>query len=328
MKISFEKLVSRSIGVTLARKLELAGSKTSLEKLLTIMIIGGLVLLIGVSFSVLIILHYNSGLSALAGIAATIMFEAVVYAYLAYGIDGRKTKLQSMLPDYFQITSANLRSGISLDRAMLLAARPEFGFFSDDIKNMSRKVFGGETLDEALQELSSMYTSETFKHAIRMILEAQRYGGAMADLLEQLSKDIRMELLVQKEIAGQLFMYSIFIAFAGLIAAPVLYALTSQMIVVTNKVWNGILASNPGGLPTTGISFLRPSPPHITSNTYDIFAIIAVMIITGFASLIMSSISSGSTVKGMRLLPVFIIIGIAIFFVVGNSIATVFSSIA
>jgi len=328
MKISFEKLVSRSIGVTLARKLELAGSKTSLEKLLTIMIIGGLVLLIGVSFSVLIILHYNSGLSALAGIAATIMFEAVVYAYLAYGIDSRKTKLQSMLPDYFQITSANLRSGISLDRAMLLAARPEFGFFSDDIKNMSRKVFGGETLDEALQELSSMYTSETFKHAIRMILEAQRYGGAMADLLEQLSKDIRMELLVQKEIAGQLFMYSIFIAFVGLIAAPVLYALTSQMIVVTNKVWNGILASNPGGLPTTGISFLRPSPPHITSNTYDIFAIIAVMIITGFASLIMSSISSGSTVKGMRLLPVFIIIGIAIFFVVGNSIATVFSSIA
>jgi len=328
MKISFEKLVSRSIGLFLARKLALTGLKMSLDKLLSIMIVGGFLVLIGVSFGVLIVLQYNAGFSALAGIGSTVLFETVVYMSLDYEIDDRKTKLESMLPDYFQITSANLRSGISLDRAMLLAARPEFGFFSNDVKEMSRKVFGGETLDAALQELSSMYISETFKHAIRMILEAQRYGGAMADLLEQLSRDIRMELLVRKEITGQLFMYSIFIAFAGLIAAPVLYGLTSQMIVVTSKVWNGILASNPGGLPTTGISFLRPSPPHITPSTYNTFAIIAVMIITGFASLIMSAISTGSTVRGMRLLPVFIIIGVTIYFVVGNAIATVFSSIA
>ena len=54
--------------------------------------------------------------------------------YLEFRIDGRKTKLEVMLPDYLQITSANLRSGIALDRAMLLAARPEFGF----LERMSR----------------------------------------------------------------------------------------------------------------------------------------------------------------------------------------------
>ena len=134
----------------------------------------------------------------------------------------------------------------------------------------------------------------------------------MADLLEQISKDMRQQQLTQKEIAGQMLMYSIFIAFAGLIAAPVLYGLTSQMIVVTDTVWKGILAQNPGGLPTTGISFLKPSPPKITADTYHDFSLAAIIIICGFASLIMSAISSGSAIKGLKLMPVFIVAGIVI----------------
>jgi hypothetical protein len=160
-----------------------------------------------------------------------------------------------------------------------------------------------------------------------MILESLRYGGAMADLLEQISKDMRNQQLTQKEVSGQLFMYSIFIAFAGLIAAPVLYGLTSQMIVVTDEVWKGILTQNPGGLPTTGISFLKPSPPKITPQTYHDFSLVSIIIITGFASLIMSAISSGSAIKGLKYLPVFIIIGIMIFFVMQAIIASMFASI-
>jgi hypothetical protein len=122
-------------------------------------------------------------------------------------------------------------------------------------------------------------------------------------------------------------MYSIFIAFAGLIAAPVLYGLTSQMIIVTDSVWKGILASNPGGLPTTGLSFLKPSPPKISAGFYHTFSLIAISVITGFAALIMSAISSGSVIKGIRLLPAFIIIGLVIYFVVGSVIAAMFGSI-
>jgi archaeal flagellar protein FlaJ len=166
----------------------------------------------------------------------------LIYSYFEYKIDNRKTKMETLFPDYLQIASANLRSGISLDRAMLLAARPEFGFFSEDIKEMNRRVFGGENLGDALKDLASKYRSFQLTHAVRMILESLTYGGAMADLLEQLSKDMRKQQLTQKEIAGQLFLYSIFIAFAALIASPVLYGLTSQMIVVTDTVWKGILA--------------------------------------------------------------------------------------
>jgi flagellar protein FlaJ len=327
MAIRFERLISRRAVIYLSKQLDLAGMKTSMEKLLRMMIIPGVIILVVVAAVLTILLKFNAVIGVAAGIVGWAVLVAVIYMAIEYRIDGRKTKLEGMLPDYFQLASANLRSGIALDRAMLLAAKPEFSFFSNDIQDMSRKLFSGETMEAALTELAGKYKSVQLQHSIRMMVESLKYGGAMADLLDQISRDQRSQQIAQKEIAGQMLMYSIFIAFAGLIAAPVLYGLTSQMILVTDTVWKGILAQNPGGLPTTGISFLKPSPPKITPTQYHDFSLIAIIAITGFASLIMSSISSGSAIKGLRWLPLFVIGGLGIYFVVGTMIGTIFSSI-
>ena len=325
-QINFERLVSRSVARRVSRLLDLAGMKTTVNKMLELMIVGGLLFFI-VASMILVIMKINVILSAIIGLVTGGVFIAALYMVLQYMIDKRKSQLEEMLPDYFQIASANLRSGIALDRALLLAARPEFKFLSDDVKDMSRRVLGGETLETSLTEFSNRYRSYQLQHAVRMMLEAVRYGGAMADLLDQLSKDMRNQQLQQKEVAGQLLMYSIFIAFAALIAAPLLYGLTSQMIVVTDTVWNGILAQNPGGLPTTGVSFLKPSPPKIAPSVYEDFAYVSIIIITGFAALIMSAISSGSTVRGIKYLPLFIAGGFGVYLIVRHVIALVFTSI-
>jgi type II secretory pathway component PulF len=328
MAIRFERLISRSIAVGLSHELDMAGMKTSVESVARLAVVGSIAMLVIIPFIVYFVTKINPLLAFLSGFGAAALFIAMIYSYMEYKIDGRKTKMENMFPDFLQIASANLRSGISLDRAMLLAARPEFTTFSDDVKDMNRRVFSGETLSDALRGLAAKYKSYQLQHAVRMILESLTYGGAMADLLDQLSKDMRNQQLTQKEISGQLFLYSIFIAFAALIASPVLYGLTSQMIVVTDTVWKGILASNPGGLPSTGFSFLKPTPPKITPQEYQYFALAAILVITGFAALIMSAISTGSAIKGLRWLPVFILIGIALFFIMQTAIAGVFSGIA
>ncbi len=325
-EINFERMVSRGLARFISKELDLAGMEMSVNTLLEIAIIPFFAIFIIGSFAI----YATLSLGVISGIVALVLaalYVAFIYLYLEFQIDARKTKVEIMLPDYFQIVSANLRSGISLERAMLLAARPEFGFLSDDVKEMSRRVFGGQTLESSLSEFAERYRSYQLRHGIRMITEALRYGGAMADLIAQLSRDIRSQQLIQKEVAGQLMMYSIFVAFAGLIAAPVLYGLTSQMIVITDGVWNGILQANPNGLPSTGVAFLKPSPPKITPAEYRDFSYAAIIVITGFASLIMSAISSGSAVKGLKYLPIFMAVGIIIYFIVGNVIGAMFSGI-
>jgi archaeal flagellar protein FlaJ len=326
-EIRFERLVSRSVGRFLSRELDLSGLKMDVESLLRIIIVGAIAIFVGVSF-LMYVFGFGFLIDAAAGIGSAVIFIFIIYMILEYKIDGRKTKMEEMLPDYLQIASANLRSGIALDRSLLLAARPEFGFLSEDVKEMNRRIFSGENLDSGLREFAARYRSYQLNHAVRMILESLRYGGAIADMIEQIAKDLRNQQMMQKEVGSQLFMYSIFIAFAGLVAAPVLYGLTAQMIKVTYTVWGGILKQGGlGNFQSVGLSFLKPSPPKVTPSEYFNFSIVAIIVICGFASLIMSAISSGSAIKGIKFLPIFIIIGIVIFLLVQHAIAAVFASI-
>lgn len=328
MKIEFEKLVSRGVVNLLVRELILAGVKTGISDFLRILILGGLGLFVVIPFALLLLAGVNAGTAALAGMAAAAVFEVVVYAVLEFKIEQRRTFMENLLPDYLQLTAANVRSGIALDKSMVLAARPEFGYFGDDVKETNKELYGGMTLQGAMVSLGRKYRSTQLQHTIRMMTEGIQYGGGMTDLLNQIAKDIRNQHMVQKEISGQLFMYTIFIAFAALVGAPVLYALTSQMITVTDTVWAGILKQNPGGLPTAGVSFLRPSPPKITIAAYHNFALASVLMITGFGAFIVAAISTGSALKGIRYLPAFLIIGIGVFLLVSSLIGGIFTSIS
>ncbi|MGC9099214.1 MAG: type II secretion system F family protein [Candidatus Micrarchaeia archaeon] len=325
--ISFEKLVARNVVVFISRELDLAGSKMTVNRFLGIAIVGGLLILILTSYT-LFFMKFNIGIDALAGIAIAILYEVMLYMLLEFNIEKRKTFVETILPDYLEIVAANVRSGISLDKAMILAARPEFKFFSDDVKLVNKQLYAGSTLQSTLLSLAERYRSFQLKHTVRMLNEAIQYGGGMTDLLNQVAKDIRNQQMVQKEISGQMFMYTIFIAFAAIIGAPTLYALTTKMMTVTDTVWAGILAQNPGGLPTTGVSFLRPSPPKITIGMYEDFALTAVILITAFGSFIVSAISTGSIIRGLRYLPIFILVGLGIFYVVGAVIGSMFASIS
>lgn len=295
MAINFERLVSRDLAVKLSRTMDLAGVKSSVNKVLSIMIIPGIVLFVAVSFLVYQVFSQSPFLSVLVGVLSWGVLIAIVYMMLQYRIDSRKNRMEALLPDYFMLTAANLRSGIALDRAMLLAARPEFGFFSDDVKEMGRRLFSGETLEESLLGLSNRYRSVQLQHSVRMMVESIRYGGAMADLMYQISKDVRSQQLAQKEISGQMLMYTIFVAFAGLVAAPALYGLTSQMIAMTEKIWAGIqqqgIGTGTSQSISMGVSFLKPSAPKITTGQYQNFSLVSIVVITGCASLIMASIS-------------------------------------
>ncbi len=326
MIIRYERFLPRSMALRISRQLDLAGMKISVSKFVGIMFISSAVI-----FAVIItaMLAIGYGLvGAVGGAGGVIILIVSVMAVVEYRIDDRKNKMEAILPDYFQIASANLRSGIALERALLLGARPEFGPFADDVKEMGRRVFSGEAFEDAMRGLANKYKSRQLAHSVRMMLEAIRYGGAMADLLEQIAKDLRSQQMVQKEVSGQLFMYSLFIVFAGLVAAPALFGLTTQMITFTDAVWKQILASNPGGLPSTGLSFLRPSPPKVTPGEYYEFAIACIIMIAGFGSVIVSAINTGSAVRGIRYTLIFIIVAVVIFVIVQAVVSNIFSSIA
>ncbi|MDE1824835.1 MAG: type II secretion system F family protein [Candidatus Micrarchaeota archaeon] len=327
--VSFEKLLSRNISLFISEELDLAGIKTTVDAFFQMAALLGLAMLILVTLLFVLAFKTDVFVSVIFGIGAALFLEIFIYLYLEFKIEQRKNFMEGILPDYLQITAANIRSGISLDKAMVFAARPEFNYFSEDVKLVAKNLYAGDTLQNSLGLLAKRYRSLQLKHTVRMVIEALQYGGGMTDLLNQVAKDLRNQEIVQKEISGQLFMYTIFIAFAALIGAPVLYALTNQMICITYQVWNNIGAQSPGGaLPTAGISFLRPTKPQVTPTDYHDFALGAIFLITGFGAFISSAISTGSIIKGIRYFPIFILVGFAIFIIVSIVIGGIFTNIS
>ena len=328
MKISFEKLVSRSLVRFLSRELDLAGVKTTVNNLIGIAVIGGIATFIAVAVIVFALIKLNAGIAVLAGIFSAAILEFAIYSILELKIEQRKNFVEGILPEYLQLTSANIRSGMAIDKAMVSATRPEFKYFSDDVVQISKQLYTGETFQNSLISLGNNYRSVQLRHTVRMINESMRYGGGMTDMLNDIAKDIRNQQTIQKEISGQLFMYTIFISFAAIIGAPALYALTDKMIAITDNGWAGILQQNPGGLPSTGVSFLKPSPPKVTQGEYNDFAILAILIISALGSFIVSVIMNGSIIRGIRYLPIFLLIGFTVFFITGFVISSIFNGIA
>ncbi len=326
-EFTFERLVSRSVVKYVSDELDLSGVKISVNTFLEVAILGFFVLFIIVPLVVLAILPGQAAIAALAGLISGVSLEIAMYIVLEFQIEKRKNFVEALLPDYLQLVAANIRSGVSLDRALLLARRPEFGYFTQDIETLNKQLYSGETMQNALNNLANRYRSTQLRHTIRMVLEAVRYGGALADLLNQIAKDLRAQQTIQKEISGQLFMYTIFITFAAIIASPALYGLTLQMITITDKVWAGILQQNPGGLPTTGLSFLKPSPPQISPTNYFYFAMAAIFITTSLSSFTVAAITSGEPIRGVRMLPVFILVGVVVFYVVTLVMGSIFSGL-
>lgn len=326
-QFQFERLVSRSVVKYVSDELDLSGVKMSVNTFLGIALIGFFVLFIVVSLASLTLLHIDSALAAVAGFVVGVTFEIALYVLLEFQVEKRKNFVESLLPDYLQLVAANIRSGVSLDRALLLARRPEFGYFTQDIEALNKQLYSGETMQNALNNLANRYRSQQLRHTIRMILEAVRYGGALADLLNQIAKDLRQQQTVQREIAGQLFMYTIFITFAAIVASPALFGLTLQMIRVTDSVWSSILSQNPGGLPSTGLSFLKPSPPQISPTDYLYFAVAAILITTTMSSFTIAAITSGEPIRGVRMLPVFIIVGLIVFYIVTLVMGSIFTGL-
>lgn len=328
MAIVFERLVGRNVGRFVSAELDLAGIKTSVNNFIMIAILGFFFIVVAVSFGLYIGVGISAGLAGLAGLGLAVIYEVLLYGILEFRIDQRRGFVEDVLPDYLQLTAANMRSGVSLSKAMTMAVRPDFKYFGDDVTILGRQLYSGETMQNVLNQLAGRYRSQTLKRTVRVIVEAQQYGGGMADLLNQIAKDLRNVHLVQKEVSGQLFMYTIFIAFAALIGAPALYGLTNEMIGVTSNVWSKISVNTASSLPSVGVSFIKLSKPLITPQGYYYFSLAAIIIISGFGAFIIAAIATGVPFRGLKYLPVFIVVGLLVFLATSIFIGGLFASFA
>ena len=72
-----------------------------------------------------------------------------------------------------------------------LAARPEFGPFSDEIRRIGRELMTGKSFTSSLAKTNQRIKSEILNKTIDLMIKSVKSGGKLADLLDHVSADIR-----------------------------------------------------------------------------------------------------------------------------------------
>lgn len=266
-----------------------------------------------------------------AVVVVFIISAAFVNPYFLFTLmaEGRKKEIESVLPDILLLTSANIKSGMTIDRAILFSARPEFGTLSEHFKKAAFKIYGGAEVEETLLGMTRNLKSGIFARTIDLLVEGIKGGGSIAKLLQETAADIRNSEAIQREIKSTVTMYVMFLIIAGVLGAPILYAISTFMVTSISSMW-GQQASgmDSSSLSAMGGGFIQfSSPAGLDTSMFSYFAIGALVITTFFAGIIISLIQTGNAKQGIKYVPVFVSASLAIYFAVKMLLAKVFGSL-
>jgi|GEM_PF-237115 len=261
------------------------------------------------------------------GIFCTLLFISwlLFYLFIDIKIFQRQQSVEEVLPEFLQLTAANMRAGMTIDRAMLFAMRPKFGIFATEIEHIAKATYTGEEFQNALLIFAQKYKSAVLSRSISLIIEGMNAGGEIAGLLTKIAEDIQDVRLLKKDMSASVATYIIFITVASVIAAPVLFALSTQLIGVITSLSGslGQAASSPSTM-GIGISF---SQVAIKESDFQIFSIAMLTVTCGFAAAIVATIKKGSVKAGITYLPTYVGIAIVLYFILNLFLNGIFGGL-
>jgi len=234
---------------------------------------------------------------------------------LVLNADKKAKFIEGILPDALQLMASNLRAGLTVDRALLLSMRPEFGPLKDEINLVGKKINAGMEVTRALIEMTQRVKSKKLEKSMLLITSGLKSGGELASLLEQTAEDLLNQNLVDKKIRASVGMYVMFIFVAICIGAPVLFGLSSYLVEILTSTLKNISVPNVETLGKLKLPFAVPKI-SISSEFLKMYIVVFLIATAFFGSLLIGLIKKGNEKEGFKYIIPILLISVLLFFFV------------
>lgn len=317
MYMSFSRIYPVKIKELFSNMFSLANTKIRMDFFLGFLFFGSIALSLLVSF----VLYGSMSMYVLL-LFFPVFFLAhfIVYAILMLKADARGRMVEEVLPDALHLMSSNLRAGLTTDKALMLAVKPEFGPLAEELDIVGKKVVMGKDVGEALLEMSKRVRSERLRETALLIRAGLKSGGELAHLLSQTAQNLRNQKFIEEKVKASVLMYFIFIFSAICFGSPILFGLSSFLVEVLTKSLGSIEIPETSAtqLPLT-LSKLSISPDFIMT-----FVIVCLVTTSIFGSLVLGLIKKGNEREGLKYIPVVLALTLLTFFLVKIIISNLF----
>ena len=321
-------LVPKKIAEYFSKQLEFVGITVEDKTFLGFALLFGIGLSFALALNVSIFLNFPI---VVAFFFFLVSFFGILWFWLYSVSESKGRFVEKILPDALEFIASNIKAGLTTEKALMESARQEFGPLGEELKSASRAVLLGSRLENVLIDITKKIKSETLDRTMWLISQGLRSGGQIADLLLELSNDLRDENNVKEETNANVSIYVILILFSAAVGAPLLFGVSNFIVGILGEQMGKISISQQQfseyqskssmgkfiGLPTSNIS----------SEFVNFFSLIALAVTSIFAGLTIGVINSGKETEGIKYIPPMLVVSIVLFFVIKAVLTVAFGAI-
>ena len=234
-----------------------------------------------------------------------------MYVLLTLLIERRTDSIEKVLPDVLSMISQNMIAGMTPYNALWTAARPEFGPLALEIQKVARDTLAGVSFEEALLDMIFRVKSTKLDRAVKLMIQGMKSGGELPTVLQEIAMDIRTEQNLMNRMRAETAAQAMFIIFAILVGAPLLFSSSIQFITIFSKIYGRIDTNVLSQQAQSGL--MSMSGLSITPEFYFMYAVLTLTISAFFASLLVGLIRTGKISAGLSSVPIIIALAVGIF---------------
>ncbi|MEA1925297.1 MAG: type II secretion system F family protein [Candidatus Altiarchaeota archaeon] len=331
-------LFPSNIKKRLEKMLLVSGLTHNPEETLGVVFIYSLTVPVAVFVLIKFILEYPNEILISAALGSLISIWVLFYILIIVIIDKRTQNVESVLPDVLVMISQNMRAGMTPYNALWAASRPEFGPLAVEIQNVARDTLAGVSFDKALRSMTHRIKSARLERVVSLMIQGMQSGGELPAVLQEIAEDIRNELALVRRMQTETTMQVMFIGFALIFGAPLLFSASNQFVMVFSKTLQEI--DIPEDASMGNMITIHDFPVAASMNcgyldlkceekfNFKAYCLICLFISALFGSLLMGLMRSGriGSASGMYTAVVMVIVSITVFIILNTALGSLFSN--
>jgi len=247
-----------------------------------------------------------------------IIFDLLIYR--------RTESVEIVLPDVLDIIAQNMIAGMTSYNALWTSARSEFGPLAYEIQAAARATLTGTPLVDALIGITNRVKSEKLERSIRLMIQGMKSGGELPAVLQGIAKDMRAEQNLQKQMKAETSAHTLFILFAILIGAPLLFAISLQFITIFSTIYTKLNITELIEKAPMQRTFIMIRGLTITPDFFFKYAIAILFVSSFFSGLLIGMIRTGRPIAGIHNIPILIGISVGVFILINYILGIFFGS--
>ena len=181
--------------------------------------LAGIIIFLVVTEIILVIIFsiFNLPLSIL--FAPFLVFPAI-YTYVSIKQEQNRTKIENSAPDFLRQLSSMLKVGLSFENAMEDMSKYGEGPLYDEMRRTILEIRMGRNFDDAWKAMSKRLKSRELERIFIIILDGRKSGSSMADVIMNVSNDLRDLLAIKRERKSTVMMSVMFLLISAVVATP------------------------------------------------------------------------------------------------------------